>query len=464
MEKNMIEIDYMILGAGPTGLGAAYRLNELGENNILVIDKNDKPGGLSRSFVDENGFIWDIGGHVQFSHYDYFDKAMHAAIPANEWNMIDREAWVWLYDRFVPYPFQNNIRILPKEALKDCLEGLINIEKKEVKNFEDWIHTSFGKGIANHFLLPYNYKVWAFAPKGLNYSWVGERVAKVDLMKILTNILDQRDEKSWGPNNKFAFPKNGGTGRIWENISEIIGLNRIKLNEEILEINYIDKIVRTNKSTYRYKSILSTLPLNSLGKLIYPINNDLEKFTKNLKYSSSHIVGIGLKGDIPDSLKTKSWMYFPESNCPFYRTTVFSNYSKNNVPGAEYWSLMTETSESTDKPVDEEKIVNDTIEGLLNTRLILDKNQVVSKWYFKANLGYPTPYLNRDDDLKSIFDELKKMNIDSRGRFGAWKYEVSNQDHSFMQGVEWVNKVKFEIPETTLFFPNTANSNWGRND
>ena len=49
-------------------------------------------------------------------------------------------------------------------------------------------------------------------------------------------------------------------------------------------------------------------------------------------HSSSHIVGVGLSGAVPDALETKCWMYFPEPQVPFYRATVFSNYSPNNAP------------------------------------------------------------------------------------------------------------------------------------
>ncbi|HEX7283145.1 MAG TPA: NAD(P)-binding protein, partial [Vicinamibacterales bacterium] len=70
----------MIVGAGPTGLGAAWRLNEAGHNNWVLYESAAHAGGLSTSVVDEHGFTWDLGGHVLFSHYKYFDGVMNTAL------------------------------------------------------------------------------------------------------------------------------------------------------------------------------------------------------------------------------------------------------------------------------------------------------------------------------------------------------------------------------------------------
>jgi protoporphyrinogen oxidase len=178
-----------------------------------------------------------------------------------------------------------------------------------------------------------------------------------------------------------------------------------------------------------------------------------------LKYSSSHIVGIGLSGKPPKELATKCWMYFPESNCPFYRVTVFSRYSPNNVPDpSRQWSLMAEISESPKKPVIAERVIQSTIDGMRATRLIDESHEILSKWSYRAHYGYPTPALGRDNALGAIHAELEKHQIHSRGRFGGWKYEVSNQDHSLMQGVELVDKLMLGVPEVTYWFPNTANN------
>src|SRR5581483_2117354 len=101
----------VILGAGPAGLGAAYRLQELGVTDVEVLEARDHPGGLASSYVDAEGFTWDVGGHVQFSHYDYYDAVLDRAL-GDEWLWHERQSWIWIAGRFVPYPFQNNIHRL----------------------------------------------------------------------------------------------------------------------------------------------------------------------------------------------------------------------------------------------------------------------------------------------------------------------------------------------------------------
>src|SRR3989338_7546957 len=158
-------IKFLLIGAGPTGLGAAHRLQELGETDFLVVEKNGYVGGLATSFKDSKGFTWDVGGHVQFSHYRYFDDLMKKALGAEGWLHHQRESWAWMEERFVPYPVQNNIRYLSKETMWKCLEGIIGVYKNppagNPRNFQEWILATFGQGLADTFMNPYNFKVWA---------------------------------------------------------------------------------------------------------------------------------------------------------------------------------------------------------------------------------------------------------------------------------------------------------------
>jgi len=449
-----------IIGAGPTGLGAAHRLRELGISNFTIFEKESHAGGLASSYVDRAGFTWDIGGHVQFSHYDYFDRLMDQLL-GDEWLHHQREAWVWMRERFIPYPFQNNIHNLPPDEMRECLRGLIACVRDGADgppaNFEEWIHRSFGAGIARHFMLPYNFKVWAYPPRELAYQWIGERVAQVDLERIVFNILERRDDTSWGPNNTFRFPLHGGTGEIWKRLAASLPAGAIELEKSVARVDTRRKRIRfTDGSTEDFDILISTMPVDGLVLL-----SDLEELkpaASRLCRSATHVIGVGVKGAPGPHLKTKCWMYFPEEQAPFYRVTVFSNYSPHNVPDIRrYWSLMAEVSESPVKPVECAKVVEQTVAGMVAARLIEKTADVVSTWHFRAAHGYPTPSLGRDAALGELLPALERYGIFSRGRFGAWKYEVSNQDHSLMQGVELVNRLAHEGEEITLNYPNQAN-------
>ena len=301
---------------------------------------------------------------------------------------------------------------------------------------------------------------------GPNAGWVGERVAVVDLARSLDNIIHEKDDLSWGPNNTFQFPKLGGTGAVWRSLAKLIGHEHFQFDTRVRTVEWANKVAVTEGGErLNYDQILSTMPLDVLATSLSPGIAAVSDAAPQLLHSNSHIVGVGLKGEMPGKLAKKCWMYFPEDNCPFYRVTVFSHYSPNNVPGADtgkYWSLMTETSESTVKRVNREKLIEDTIQGLLNTGQINSRDQVVSVWRYTAEHGYPTPSLERNALLRKIEPPLAKAGVHSRGRFGAWRYEVSNQDHSFMQGVEWANAALLDVPETTVRFAETANSMWGK--
>lgn len=436
----------VIIGAGPTGLGASYRLRELSYPNFEIFEKNNYVGGLSASFFHK-GFTWDIGGHVIFSHYDYFDN-LFEKLMRKEYLEHMRESWIWLENTFIPYPFQNNIKYLSPDKILECILGLIDVQKHKhgPKNFKEWLYSVFGKGIADIFLIPDNSKRWSYPLGRMDMKWIAERISVIDLKRILKNIILNIDDLSWGPNNKFKFPLKGGTGGFFNRFIPFIKDN-LHCKKELVKIDIGKKrLFFSDKTTADYDILITTMPLDRFVKLA-----GLKRFQKditNICHNDEFIVGIGIKQLCPSA---KCWMYFPENNCPFYRVTYFSNYSPNNVPSKQHYSLMCETTYSDYKKMDKKKIIDETVQGLVNVKLIRekDKKDIVTKHLIDAKYAYPIPTLGRDKALKKIQAFLLRNNIYSRGRFGAWKYEIGNMDHSVMQGVEAVNKIVLGEKEKT---------------
>jgi UDP-galactopyranose mutase len=442
----MSDPNIVIIGAGPTGLAAGYRLRELGHTNFTILETCDHVGGLASSEVSPNGFTYDIGGHVLFSHYKYFDRLFDTLL-GDEYQELKRESWVWMYDRFLPYPFQNNIKYLPKEVVLECLLGLIEMQKhpldvSRVENFEQFIHGVFGAGIAKHFMMPYNFKVWAHPPRMLNKEWIGERVSMIDIERVLGNVVLDRDEVTWGPNATFKYPRTGGTGSLFTRMRPYVN-DQLRLNAHTVAVDpERQEVILRDGTRIPYDVLLSTMPLDCLVEALQgDVPNDVISQAAQLRHSGSYIVGVGIQQPTPSN---KNWIYFPEDDCPFYRVTYLSNYSPEVVPdAATHYSLLCEISCSPFKPVNGSRVVEETIQGLINVQLLTeaDQDDIVDIHVIARDYTYPIPSIERDGALRAIHPYLESRNIYSRGRFGAWRYEVGNMDHSVAQGVEWVDRI-----------------------
>lgn len=118
---------------------------------------------------------------------------------------------------------------------------------------------------------------------------------------------------------------------------------------------------------------------------------------------------------------------------------------------------MLEVSESSYKPINRDTLVDECIKAIITNDMVFPEDEIVSTYYRRFDHRYPTPSVERNDTLTQIEPHLKSKEVLSRGRFGAWKYEVGNQDHSFMQGVEAVDNVTSGAVELTLFYPDFVN-------
>ena len=158
----------VIIGAGPAGLGAAWALHKAGYDDWCLYERTSEIGGLARSWTDEHGFTWDTACHVFYTKEPVF-QAFLDEMMGDELVQHRRKAVVQIGEDFVPYPLQQNLKDLPRDMTVECLRGLAVAGLYDPRpafthdSFEDYLLQSFGEGLYDAFLGPYNKKLWRMA-------------------------------------------------------------------------------------------------------------------------------------------------------------------------------------------------------------------------------------------------------------------------------------------------------------
>lgn len=437
----------VIVGAGPCGLGCGRELARLGHRDFLIVERARQAGGHASSEVDPMGFTWDQGGHVVFSHFGEFDQLLDEVMGEDVYHH-ERSSYIRFDDRWVPYPFQNNLRHLPPEVAYECILGLIEAPGGDPDmDFAMWMEAVFGGGITHHFMRPYNFKVWATPPERMASQWIGERVSVVDHKRALRGMVFAEDDAAWGPNNLFVFPAEGGTGEIYRRLAARLR-DHVSYGRELRSVDVgARRLQFRDGSVESYDVLVSTIPIDRLVRSLRHRPDTVSAAAEDLEHNGVYIVGIGYEAPLKDD---KSWMYFPQDTAPFYRATNFAKYSPANVPNgdtARYCAYMTEISYSRYKPESRAGLEDRVEKGLRASGVIDGRPRIASTHVIDIDYAYPVPTLRRDSALEVIQPWLMAHDIYSRGRFGSWRYEIGNMDHAVKMGVDAARRIVKKTPE-----------------
>lgn len=423
-----------ILGGGLAGLSAGYHL---GNNKYLLLEKESQVGGLCRS-VSIKDYVFDYAPHILFTRNDYVMNLITNLLKNNLIKQI-RKAYIYVKDIYVKYPFEVNLHGLPEYVIKECIDGVINRSKENPRNFKEWIYTTFGEGIAKHYMIPYNEKIWKYDLSKMNMDWISGRVPLPSVEDMKKGAVGKLN-KDFGPNAVFFYPKIGGIGALPQSIAQ--SLLNISLNSEIIEIkrkkNETEIVYRKNNEIKKISSkyIISSIPIPSLIKIFRDVPEEVIKAAKSLVFNSLVCVNIGVRrAEISD----KNWIYFPEKKFIFNRISFPMNFSKFTTP-PNLSSILVEVTHKKDTKINLEKTKELVLEGLVNAQILKEDDELDVCEIAHFNYAYVIYDLNHRRNVNIIHEFLKENNIIPIGRYGEWEY--FNMDKTILSGKNAIQKIK----------------------
>ena len=432
----MKKTDTLIIGAGLSGLATAFKLQ--GKKDYLLIEKENKAGGLSSSFK-KSGFTFDFSGHLLHLHNESAKKLILKLLGKN-YSLIKRKAQIYSHGVFSPYPFQFNLFNLPIAARKACVSGFIKAYKKNLKpssktnaflNFKNWSLSLFGEGINKHFMFPYNNKLWQYPLEKLGSDWCAPFVPVPKMEDIIAGAY-AKEKKNVGYNPTFYYPKTGGIQALSD--AFLKNIKNINFNCELVDINLKTKTATIkNIGKVKYKQLINTTCLKHFINKATDAPEKIKKLNKTLKYTTVYVFNIGTKKINSD----KHWTYFPEKGFKFYRAGISSNFSKHITP-KNTSSMYIEVS-SYGEPINIVKTEKDIIKGLIKCGILKSSKDIIEKMWLKIECAYVIYDKERTKALPEIFAYLKKHKVYSIGRYGAWKY--SFMEESITEGIEAAKEI-----------------------
>lgn len=413
--------EIIIIGAGLTGLSAAYHLEKQGFFDYKIFEKNSRSGGLLQS-VQHEGFTFDHTGHLLHisdpSFYSFLDSIASVA----NFNLVERKTAIFSHNVLSDYPFQINLHGLPLDVAVECIEGYVkrSTHLKNPTNFHNWVLKHFGAGFGKHFFFPYNSKILSYDLKKVHPSWTGRFVPSTSLQAILKGTLEKKPPAGIGYNSSFYYPKKGGIEFIIQQLQAQLK-NTVQTQHNVVHIDTVKKIVYFhNGQKESYRHLITTMPLPHLLDSMSPsARTTFDTAAQKMLCNSVTNINLGFS---VDTLSDMHWIYFPEKTFPLYRMGFWHNISPTSVPTgntAIYGEFSYLPNKINKKMV--EKQTDMAIKKTLSF-LGLEEHHVVAQKILHLDHAYVIYDAWRNKNLNKLLAHLKEMGLHSIGRYGEWKY------------------------------------------
>jgi len=392
----MRSVKNLVIGGGVSGFAFAQRLNQLGEDDVLLIEKSGVIGGKAQT-IKRRGFTFDIGGHwLHCQDNEWF---------AEEFDLKPgkRQAWIRMDGKMIPYPIQNHLDELRNtELIKKQLESNDSAAFPEPQNYREMLVQRYGPELCKQFFFPYNTKLFG---------------RKLSTVPIADELIFKRNVQvgSSGYNADFYYPETGGIQQIVEQMTENVfyqtrhNLTFVDIENKVATVEPRTGNLRDRPEQIQYDHLISTIPLrnftslSNLDVILNPPHSSLWLWLLGVKHKPSH--------------DNKTWVYVPNTEFTTFRYGFFNNVRPDMAPEG-YSSVYVEIDGS--KQFNREDAVLELVKlGVIDSIHDIEIN--LSRY---IHVNYPLKSEFVDDVVKY----LATKDVITIGRYGEWRWSSIHED------------------------------------
>jgi protoporphyrinogen oxidase len=329
----------VVLGAGITGLTAAWALSNANPSSIVLLEKGPAVGGLAATFRKDS-FSFDTGSHRLHEECDPETLALIKDLCGPDLLRRERRGLIHLQGKALPYPPSaldvlfgfglNDARRFIGDFVRARLHPRAGAVVEPSEDFESFVVSKLGRSLYERFYRPYAVKLYGTSPRTIAKDAAANRVRKFTLSGIYADL--KRKLRRRRP--EYLYPAHGigqlaGTlqTRFTNNGGTLLFISRINkfqiANDRV--IHAVDVTTNDGRDvTLEADVVISTIPLDVLHHLVALESENGNRPSFNLQWRGLRVLYLITPDKIPSDRET---FYFPESDVVFGRVSELNKYS-----------------------------------------------------------------------------------------------------------------------------------------
>ena len=441
----------LVLGAGPAGLACAMELSRRGRR-CSIVERDAQIGGLAKTLTVKEGddvFLTDIGPHRFFSKNQYLYDFIEDLL-AEEWRRVPRLTRQFVDGKYYNYPVNFGQVVRNMGLWKSARVGFdyllarlrYDVLGKSLTTFEDYVVANFGRTLAEFSMINYSEKIWGIPCAEIHPDWAKQRISGLNLWSVLKNAIGLGGKK--GPKSlvdEFYYPQ-FGTGRIYEAIGARLkengteiqtGSRPICVRHDGKRVTEVDVETPDGVQTLRPDNVVESVPLTAFLDLLDPAPPpEVLAAARALRWRSQVYLFLTLD---KEQVTPDNWIYFPQKDIPFGRTSEMKNFSKDMCPeGKTSFFIEFFAFEDDDLWTMSKEDLLDKVMPYFEDWGFFTRDEIRQAYLWKRRHVYPvydTTYKGNVEAIRTYLDQLE--NLIYVGRPGRFRY--TNQDHSLEMGI-----------------------------